>query len=52
MAVYTPEFTLEVQEVRGACPAGEAYAQRSMAEAKTSVLSCEGPCIRGEIPTA
>jgi uncharacterized metal-binding protein len=49
MAEYTPEFTLEVQKIQGACPAGEAYAQRSMAEAKTPVLSCEGPCIRGEI---
>ena len=49
MIESTPEFTLEVQEVKGACPAGEAYAQRSMAEAKTPVLSCEGPCIHGEI---
>jgi uncharacterized metal-binding protein len=49
MVEYTPEFTLEVQEVKGACPAGEVYAKQNMAAEKTPVFSCEGPCIRGEI---
>jgi hypothetical protein len=31
MVEYTPEFTLEVQEVKGACPAGEVYAKQNMA---------------------
>lgn len=49
MESYTPDFSLEVQQVKGACPAGEAYAKQQI-EAKTiPVLSCEGPCIRGEI---
>jgi len=49
MVEYTPEFTLEVQGVKGACSAGEVYAKQSMAAGKTPVFSCEGPCIRGEI---
>ena len=49
MEGYTPDFSLDVQGVKGACPVGEAYAKRQI-EAKTiPVLSCEGPCIRGEI---
>ena len=49
MEAYTPDFTLNVQEVKGACPAGEAYARQQIAAKKIPVLSCEGPCIRGEI---
>ena len=46
---FTPDFTLEVEHVKGFCPAGEKYAQEMSAEKKIPVLSCEGPCIRGEI---
>jgi len=49
MAEYTADFTLDVQAVKGACPAGEDYAKQRIAEGKIPVLSCEGPCIRGEI---
>ena len=49
MEDYTPHFSVAVQEVKGLCPAGEAYAKRKIAEGKIPVLSCEGPCIRGEI---
>ena len=49
MAKLTPDFSMEVGEVKGVCPAGEAYAQQNIADKKTPVLSCEGPCIRGEI---
>jgi uncharacterized metal-binding protein len=45
----TPDFSLQVEGVTGVCPAGEVYAQRTMAERKIPVFSCEGPCIRGEI---
>lgn len=45
----TPDFSLEVQGVKGHCPAGEIYAKRNISEKKIPVLSCEGPCIRGEI---
>ena len=44
-----PDFTLEVGGVKGLCPAGEAHAKQNIADKKTPVLSCEGPCIRGEI---
>src|SRR6266536_5532322 len=49
MAHYSPDFTLKINEIAGVCPAGEAYAQKCMAEKKIPVFSCEGPCIRGEI---
>jgi hypothetical protein len=49
MEDYTPDFSVAVEGVRGFCPAGEAYARRSITEGKIPVLSCEGPCIRGEI---
>ncbi len=49
MEQRTPDFTLDVQGVKGFCPTGEEYAKRQIAEGKIPVLSCEGPCIRGEI---
>ncbi len=49
METYTPDFSVEVQEINGFCPTGEAYAKQQIAEKRIPVLSCEGPCIRGEI---
>ncbi len=49
MAQSTPDFSMEVGAVKGVCPAGEAYAKQNIADKTTPVLSCEGPCIRGEI---
>lgn len=46
---YTSDFSISVQGVKGLCPAGETYAKRNIAEGRIPVLSCEGPCIRGEI---
>ena len=46
---YTPDFSLNVQGVKGFCPAGEVYAKQQMDKRTTPVMSCEGPCIRGEI---
>lgn len=43
------DFSLEVEGIEGACPAGERYATRQMAQQSVPVMSCEGPCIRGEI---
>ncbi len=42
-------FSLDVQGVKGSCPTGEAYARQQMAARTFPVLTCEGPCIRGEI---
>jgi uncharacterized metal-binding protein len=49
MEAHTPDFSLEVQGVKGLCPAGEAYAKEQIAKKTTPVFSCEGPCIRGDI---
>lgn len=49
MNASTPDFSLEVQGVKGFCPAGEIYAKQQIAKKSIPVLSCEGPCIRGEI---
>ncbi len=49
MSKSTSDFSIEVEGVAGVCPAGEAYARQNIAERKFPVLSCEGPCIRGEI---
>jgi uncharacterized metal-binding protein len=49
MEEYTPNFSLDVQGVKGSCPAGEAYAKQQRAAKRIPVLACEGPCIRGEI---
>ena len=46
---YTPDFSLDVQGVKGFCPAGEVYAKQQMERHTIPVMSCEGPCIRGEI---
>ena len=49
MEEYTPDFSLDVQGVKGSCPVGEAYAKRQIAAKTIPVLACEGACIRGEI---
>jgi uncharacterized metal-binding protein len=49
MENYTPDFSLDVEGVKGSCPAGEAYAKQQIETNTIPVLSCEGPCIRGEI---
>ena len=49
MAAYTEDFSLSIEGVKGSCPAGEAYALQNLEKSKIPVLSCEGPCIRGEI---
>lgn len=47
--VSTRDFSVEVEGIKGSCPAGERYASEQMTQQRTPVLSCEGPCIRGEI---
>ncbi len=49
MAAETHDFSLNVQGVKGSCPTGEAYAKQQISTKKIPVLTCEGPCIRGEI---
>lgn len=45
----TPDFSLDVQGVKGFCAAGEVYANQQIQKKTIPVISCEGPCIRGEI---
>ncbi len=49
MAGFTPDFSVAVQGIKGFCPAGEAYAKQQIAARTIPVLTCEGPCIRGDI---
>ncbi len=49
MKKITEDFTLQVDGVKGVCPAGEAWAEQQILQKKIPVLSCEGPCIRGDI---
>jgi len=49
MEARASDFALAVEGVSGTCPAGERYATEQMALGRIPVLSCEGPCIRGEI---
>lgn len=49
MKKVTPNFTVQVDGVKGVCPAGEAWAEEKIRQKKIPVLSCEGPCVRGDI---
>ena len=49
MKKFTADFTVQVDGVKGVCPAGEAWAEQQILQKKIPVLSCEGPCIRGDI---
>jgi uncharacterized metal-binding protein len=49
MNKFTEDFSVQVDGVKGVCPAGEAWAERMIREKKIPVLSCEGPCVRGDI---
>ena len=45
----TEDFIVEVDGVKGVCPAGEAWAKQQINNKKIPVLACEGPCVRGDI---
>jgi hypothetical protein len=45
----TKGFSVEISGTDDHCPAGEQAGSRYIREQKVPVLSCEGPCIRGEI---
>jgi len=42
-------FNLEVSKTNATCPIGEKVGSKNLENGKIPVLSCEGPCIRGEI---
>lgn len=43
------KFSIVVDEPKGVCPVGELTGNLNRSEGKIPVISCEGPCIRGEI---
>jgi len=49
MKKVTQGFDVQVDGVKGVCPAGEAWAEVKVHQKKIPVLSCEGPCVRGDI---
>lgn len=49
MNTVSKDFTLQVDGVKGFCAAGDAWAEEKNLHKKIPVLSCEGPCIRGDI---
>jgi uncharacterized metal-binding protein len=49
MNTITEDFSLEVDGIKGVCPAGEKWAEQNIINKRIPVLSCEGPCIRGDI---
>lgn len=49
MATEAGSFTLEVEGTTLSCPVGQRYAAQQIREGRIPVLSCEGPCIRGEL---
>jgi uncharacterized metal-binding protein len=42
-------INLEVTKTERTCPIGEKVGRQNLIDGKIPVLSCEGPCIRGEI---
>ncbi len=49
MKKATKAFTVQVDGVKGVCPAGEAWAEQKILQKKIPVLACESACIRGDI---
>jgi uncharacterized metal-binding protein len=49
MKKVSEDFTLQIDGVKGVCPAGEAWAEDQIHQKKIPVLACEGPCVRGDI---
>lgn len=49
MTKVSEAFALEVDGVKGVCPAGEAWADQQILQKKIPVLACESACVRGDI---
>ncbi len=49
MATETTVFSVQVDGVKGLCPAGERWAEDQIHNKRIPVLACEGPCVRGDI---
>ena len=49
MKKASKDFSVQVDGVKGICPAGEAWAEQKIHQQKIPVLACESACIRGDI---
>ena len=49
MRKFSEDFMLQVDGVKGVCPAAEAWAEEQIHQKKIPVLACESACIRGDI---
>ncbi len=49
MKKATKDFTIQIDGVKGVCPAGEAWAETQILQKKIPVLACESACIRGDV---
>jgi uncharacterized metal-binding protein len=49
MKTITEDFSIQVDGVKGVCPAGEKWAEQNILNKRIPVVSCEGPCVRGDI---
>ena len=49
MKNFSADFALQVDDVKGVCPAAEAWAEDKILQKKIPVLACESACIRGDI---
>lgn len=49
MSQSSEDFSLAIEGITGSCPSGEKWAEERIARKAIPVLSCEGPCIRGDI---
>jgi len=49
MKKFSEDFMLQVDGVKGVCPAAEAWAEDKILQKKIPVLACESACIRGDI---
>ena len=49
MKKVSADFTLQVDGVKGVCPAAETWAEDKILQKKIPVLACESACIRGDI---
>jgi hypothetical protein len=49
MSSLDPKKAVVFSKINGSCPIGENTGKKNISEGKIPILSCEGPCIRGEI---
>jgi len=49
MVASTRDFSVSVEGIKGTYRPSEIYARNNITQGKIPVVSCEGPCIRGEI---